>query len=190
MERNEKQRIKYMKEIYKAGNKYLKVMDTNYYTKDSSDDMSFYMKCSKNNKCIYIKTKERYLFEIRERIVETLKDINYKRGKQEWNSSSVIGLLHEVMNAYSNYYTEDNLNKLLKNISNRYNVPANRLTNQVATFLNNMERSGDRYDIQYYFSDYDLFMWKYRTPERLNKAVEENKLTDKEKEILKEIYDI
>lgn len=122
----------------------------------------------------------------RDNIVNTLKDINYKRGNKEWNESTAVAFIHEVFLLYKNE-TDPNNDELNKQISKRYNIEINRFKTQVALFINNWEKGKDKFHLEQYFSKYEFILWKYRDIEKLQKCIEEDKLNEQYIEILRQL---
>ena len=119
--------------------------------------------------------------KIRRRIevVETLKGIDYKRGNDNWTSQTVAAFIDEVFGLRKDYDVEK-----AAEISNRYNVDINKL-NQQASFFISLKRS--TYSLNWYFSEYELVSWKYRDVKTLKKALQNETISEREIQILKEL---
>ena len=99
----------------------------------------------------------------------------------------VIAFMHEVMNLYLSHHTSEAFIKGKELIiSERYNVPVNRIKTQMALFLNNLAKGYDKFNINYYFTNYDLINWKYRDRKKLQKDIENNKIGACDLRLLKE----
>lgn len=111
-------------------------------------------------------------------VVNTLKEIHYKRNEDNWTSQTVAAFIDEVMDLQKDYNDERALE-----ISERYNVDKNKLFKQASFFIS-LKRS--TYSLNWYFSDFELVLWKYREQKTLKKALENNTISEREINILKE----
>ena len=132
----------------------------------------------------------------RKNIVKTLQDINYRRETNKWNESTGIGFITEVMECYKNemssfeVYSKEFVEDYKKEISERYNVPENKLKVQLGLILTNYKNGVDPYNIYRYFEPYEIVMWKYRNIKNLNEALENGKITEEELNLIKDIYEV
>jgi len=136
------------------------------------------------DKDLFISTSYFSNISVRRTIVKTLQDIDYKRNKKSWSEKIAIGFMEEVIDLFLNEADDEIIEKRVKEISTRYNVPTNRLKTQVALFLNNLENGKDKFNILSYFSIYEILAWKYRDVEKLQELIEQNKLPKEDKKLL------
>lgn len=122
----------------------------------------------------------------RRTIVNTLRNINYKR-EDGWTEQVAIAFMEEVISLYLYEGNDDYIKDEEKDISERYNVPVNRLKTQIALFLNNLENGRDKFNIYSYFSAYEIVKWKYRDMNKLQQDIEEDKLSLTDRILLKEL---
>lgn len=122
----------------------------------------------------------------RRTIVNTLRNINYKR-EDGWTEQVAIAFMEEVISLYLYEGDDDYIKDEEKDISERYNVPVNRLKTQIALFLNNLENGRDKFNIYSYFSKYEIVKWKYRDINKLQQDIEEDKLSAMDRILLKEL---
>ena len=118
-------------------------------------------------------------------IIEVLKSINYKRKDNNWTSYTVAAFIQEVFDIHNLLDDKEN-HPEVDEVCKRYNVAKNKLSSMVSFFLT---LKWNTYNLELYYTDYDCFAWKYRKEKTLQKALEENKLTDKEKRMLQDIQE-
>ena len=133
---------------------------------------------SKNDTRWILKPSSINKAEMRSNIVETLKDIDFKRGDKKWTQYTVVAFISEVL---ENYMFK--LNKE-KEISERYNVPTNKLDARASMFLS-LHRI--RYCLDNFFTDYNFIIWKFRDMKIFNKLLKQNKITNREIAVLLEL---
>ena len=183
--------LKLAKNFGKIANKFCNNVTLEDYLKLSTENYS--IKFTHNNgKTLGIVTEPYQKYMVRTVMVNTLKDSNYKRRNNKWNTTNVISFIHEVfeLEKIKDILTNKDITNISKDISKRYNVKIERLKTQVALFLINYSKGNDHYGIDNYFTKYDIFNYKYGDIDNLQKAVEANKLTEEEYDILNEIYDL
>lgn len=140
-----------------------------------------------SDKDLFVSTSYFSNISTRRTIVKTLKNINYKRGNKDWSEKVAIAFMEEVFDLFLNEANDDIVDSYKKEISNRYNVPTNRLKTQVALFLNNLEKGKDKFNILSYFSIYEIITWKYRDSEKLQELIEQNKISENDLNILRKL---
>lgn len=186
-----KERTKFLRNVYKSTNKILnKTSLEQYFNTIQNEEFTI----DSRNKDVSIKiiSDKRYKEIKRKEIVDTLIASEYIKTSKKWTDHITIGFLSEMYryNQDKDLRTDERNDKILTEISNRYNVPKNRLNSTVALFLNTYKKGKGGVDIGKYFTDYELILWQYNDPDKLNKAIEENKLTTKELAIIHELFDI
>ena len=139
---------------------------------------------------IYTEQYEKKL--IRTNMIEELEGLEYERGNKAWNTFNVIPFMEDVMNVFTIPFLYDStFNEAKKAISARYNVPVSRLKTQLALFIRNYENGKDKFGIGNYFTDYDLFFWKYGNDyAKLQDALENNKLTKADFKLMHELFEL
>lgn len=140
-----------------------------------------------NNKDLIVTSSVFANISTRRTLVNTLKNINYQRGNQKWVEQAVIAFLEEVMSLYLYEGDDDYIKTVEKDISKRYNVAINRFKTQVALFLNNLDKGKDNFHILSYFSPYEIITWKYRDINKLQEAIENDKISEKDKNFLRDL---
>lgn len=160
------------------------------YTNLSTENYAIKYK-NDNNKTLGIVTEQYQKSMVRSIIVDILSDINYKRGDKKWISQTVIAYMDEVIKVFTEPYVDEKVREeVKKEIGKRYNVPVNRLKTQLALFIINLDKGVDKYNIKDYFTAYEIFKWKYRDEDKLQKATENNTLSKMDKQIIEELYNI
>ena len=137
-------------------------------------------------------TEEIHKSRLRKEIVDTLIQTKYVKDNK-WAQKVVIAFLHEAL-----YYIKNEINlsdsfksSFQKHIEEMYGVKPNRIKSQVALFIMNFERGNDKSDIRYYFTEYEILTLKYHNDiEKLQKAVEEGKVTNRELHLIDNLYNI
>lgn len=127
----------------------------------------------------YIISEFKDKYDTRCLISNTLKAINYKRDGEKWTPEVVAAFIHEVIELQGNGTIEQ-----LKEISTRYNVELHRINNLVSFFLGIQK---DTYNLDFYFTDYDYYCWKYRNEKSLNKAIENKTMNGRELKIMHDL---
>lgn len=169
-------------------NKSAKRFLTKITTEEFIDNrLQFDIGCIDYYKDLHITSSFTIKRDLRTTFVKVLKDIKYKRQDSSWTETTVIAFMHEVMNLYLSHHTSEAFIKGKELIiSERYNVPVNRIKTQMALFLNNLAKGYDKFNINYYFTNYDLINWKYRDRKKLQKDIENNKIGACDLRLLKE----
>lgn len=127
----------------------------------------------------YLISEQLDKFDIRNIILETLKETNYKRKDDKWTSNTVAAFIQDVL------YLQNSEDKdSVKEVCTRFNVVKNKLNSMVSFFLTLKK---DVYNLDRYFTKYDYFLWKYRDKKALQKAIDNKELSDEEKQIYIEI---
>ena len=116
--------------------------------------------------------------EMRSNIVETLKEIGFKRGNKKWTQYTVVAFNSEVLENYMFKHNKE------KEISERYNVSINKLESMTSMFLS-LHRM--RYCLDNFFTDYNFVIWKFRDIKIFNKLLKQNRVTSREIVILLEL---
>lgn len=160
--------------IQLENNKELAEMDLFHYP-----HYSCYISTPIEDRTYWLESTARVKISRRVEVVNTLKAINYERKDSRWTTQSVVGFIDEVIDLNKNYSTEQAME-----ISKRYNVEPNRFNQQVSMFMS-LKRS--TYSLNWYFSDYEYTAWKYRDAKTLKKALENETITQKEIDALKEL---
>lgn len=140
-------------------------------------------------------TEEIHKSKLRKEIVDTLIQTKYTRVNtgSKWAPKVTIAFLHEALYYIKN---ENNLSDSFKSsiqehIKDMYLVEPNRIKTQVALFLMNFERGNDKAEIRYYFTEYEILTLKYHNDiEKLQKAVEEGKVTNRELQLIDNMYNV
>lgn len=182
---NKKIHDKFSNKFKSIGNKILHKISTKEYINRYGFYQPIVVKyCDKD---LFISTSYFSNISTRRTIVKTLEDINYKRGNKDWTEKVAIAFMEEVFDLFLNEANENIIETRKKEISNRYNVPTNRLKTQVALFLNNLENGKDKFNILSYFSIYEIITWKYRDSEKLQELIEQNKISENDLNILRKL---
>ena len=142
-----------------------------------------------------VTTEEIHKSRLRKEIVDTLIQTKYTRTNNggKWAPNVIIAFLHEALYYIKN---ENNLSDSFKSsfqehIEEMYGVKPNRIKSQVALFIMNFERGNDKSDIRYYFTEYEILTLKYHNDiKKLQKAVEEGKVTSRELHLINNLYNI
>lgn len=121
----------------------------------------------------------------RKQIVDTLKQIEYKR-TNEWTESSVIGFVDEAIDLLTKGRDEEDFNNYKQEICERYNVASNRIKTILGTFIRNAEQGEDKYNIRHYFYRIEILKYKYQDCNKLQEDIESNKISNFDKHILYE----
>ena len=144
-------------------------------------------------KDLYVTSTPVNMMKKRHCIVETLKAINYKRDGS-WTEHVAIAFMDEVIDLFLEEETlvevegfQEFVEDKIKEISERYNVTKSRLKTQVALFLNNLENGKDKFNIYSYFTPYEIVLWKYRSMEKLQQDIENEKIKPAELSLLREL---
>lgn len=119
-------------------------------------------------------------------IIRTLKECKFER-TDKWTEKVVNAFIYEVITLYTYVQDATIIESEEVNISERYNVPINRLKTQVALFLTNLKSGKDKFNILHYFSIYNIIKWKYRDLEKLQQDIENQKIDDEDLKYLREL---
>lgn len=138
----------------------------------------------------YLIDNDYYNFLKRLHICNALNDLKYERKDEKWNKTTVNAFLHYVFQIAELDKDSDRYKTLSESISKMFNVPINRLNSQANLFLLNLSKNQDNFRIKDYFSTLDIIKYKYRNPERLEKDLKNNKISDEELEVIKEYYGV
>ena len=174
-----------IKNSFKVGEKYLNKIDIDTYIKTLG---TFPISLDYKNKDVNIILTSSYFENIsaRRTIIETLNDINFRRGNN-WTEKIVIAFMDEVISLYLYEGNDEIIRKREEEISYKYNVPINRLKTQVALFIINLDNNHDKFNILEYFSKYEIIMWKYRDIDKLQELIEEEKVSENDLKLLRDL---
>lgn len=145
-------------------------------TFDNIEDLSF-----------VFSTKNSLNMAYRNLMTKMLEVTNYKRNNDKWTQFVAISFLNEIFRLdLNNPYSEYAYDKEYKiEIAERYNVPINRFRTQTALFLNNLEKGKDKFELDKYFSRFEILEYKYKyKEEKLKEDLEANKVSDSDKYLL------
>lgn len=133
----------------------------------------FYMFDAKNPNRTYCLQSEHVMKNsIRHHIVSTLEEIKFSRLK--WTQRVVVAFIQETVFDYTDTET----------ICERYTVSNNQIKRLVSTFVN---LKSNHYQLNQYFTDYELTYIRYKNPKTLEKNLREHKISQKELNILEEM---
>lgn len=186
------------KKYYKTTKKFLKKFPLRDYMKISRSEWGPHITsvCT-SDKGIFVNTKLQEKQMERDTIVRTLKESNFRRGDLKWTPTVVAGFMDEVMYLYCSelpfcdrVHSKEVFDRLKKEISIRYNVPENKLKSEVAFIITRFFNNMDSYKLLYYFTYEELLLWKYRDIEKFQEDLENNKISQKNINIYKEIMNI
>ena len=180
--------IKFNRDFSKSFKRYIQNMNYRDYLELTETGHTLSLVSNGN---LFITYSENQLYKLRRNvIISTLKNINYKRG-DTWDRTSTVGFMDEVIKCKFDLDDVLSQDEYLSLISERYNIPKNKIYANMALILTNLKRNIDPYGVRKYFSDYELLMYKYKdNEEKLYNDIEENKLSDKELSLVKKIFNV
>lgn len=154
-------------------NKSLKNMEVNEYLKflcwlNTSETRRYFMISENESK-----------YHLRCQLVQTLKEIDYRRKNNNWTSRTVAAFIQEAIECLLSGTSDEE-----QEISRRYNVDINKFSSMVSFFMG-LKRT--TYSLNQFFTDYDYTIWKYRNPKTFKKALELETISKQELNILEEL---
>lgn len=181
---NNRKISKFQKQFNKNSLKLLKNLPTDFYIKT----LGLFQGISVTDgvKDLFVTTTYFANISTRRTLVNTLKSINYVRDG-EWVEQVAIAFMEEVIDLYTNEGNDEIIKQREQEISKRYNVNKNRLKTQLALFLNNYDKGVDKFNIALYFSEYELVKWKHRDLDKLQEDIENDKISDWDKKLLRDL---
>ena len=149
--------------IGKTLNKIEKLCDKNFSKiplKERKDSINMHVLGNCCDQYYYLIDNDYYNFLKRLHICNALNDLKYERKDEKWNKTTVNAFLHYVFQIAELDKDSDRYKTLSESISKMFNVPIN------------------------------IIKYKYRNPDRLEKDLKENKISEEELKIIKEYYGV
>lgn len=182
----------------KKENKYLKRLkkDIINYTKHLSDeeyeevsDYPHIMACNVDDKIIVLDSLQAQQEWILDFHIDFMKSVGFRRTGL-WTTMLTLCFFKEVLDTYINEYSEEEIKQRLEEIAFRYGIRENAVSSYMAQHLKRIDDNKDIYEISNWFSRKDILKYKYRNPEKLQKDVDENKISESDLKIIRDMFGV